>query len=106
MNHPLNCDCEKCYQGPHLPVKPDLTPPGPHLVQDECGNWIQPSKKTPVIETFIERLTNKNRIDTITNHECMTCETPNVNFRNELSRKEYGISGMCQDCQDKVFGID
>lgn len=24
-------------------------------------------------------------------------------FRDDLSRKEYNISGMCQDCQDSVF---
>lgn len=27
-------------------------------------------------------------------------------FRDELSAKEYYISGMCQRCQDKVFGED
>lgn len=27
-------------------------------------------------------------------------------FRNDLSRKEYTISGMCQDCQDAMFGMD
>jgi hypothetical protein len=25
-------------------------------------------------------------------------------LRDELSKKEYYISGMCQECQDKVFG--
>lgn len=25
-------------------------------------------------------------------------------FRDSLSIKEYGISGLCQSCQDKVFG--
>lgn len=25
-------------------------------------------------------------------------------FRDELSAREYYISGMCQDCQDSVFG--
>lgn len=25
-------------------------------------------------------------------------------FRDALSRKEYGISGICQSCQDEVFG--
>ena len=24
-------------------------------------------------------------------------------FRDELSRKEYSISGLCQSCQDKVW---
>lgn len=25
-------------------------------------------------------------------------------FRDDLSRGEYSISGLCQDCQDKVWG--
>jgi len=25
-------------------------------------------------------------------------------FRDELSQREYKISGLCQDCQDSVFG--
>ena len=25
-------------------------------------------------------------------------------FRDELSRKEYRISGLCQKCQDEIFG--
>lgn len=25
-------------------------------------------------------------------------------FRDELSRKEFAISGLCQDCQDDTFG--
>lgn len=25
-------------------------------------------------------------------------------FKDALSKKEYSISGLCQDCQDKVFG--
>lgn len=27
-------------------------------------------------------------------------------FRNEISRREYRISGLCQKCQDQVFGKD
>lgn len=27
-------------------------------------------------------------------------------FRNLLSLKEFAISGMCQECQDSVFGRD
>lgn len=39
---------------------------------------------------------------------CVTCGSKQVNpetdFRDELSVREYGISHMCQKCQDKVFG--
>ena len=27
-------------------------------------------------------------------------------FKNEISRKEYRISGFCQKCQDELFGKD
>lgn len=37
--------------------------------------------------------------------KCPTCqkEIKDVGFRDPLSRKEYGISGICQECQDKTF---
>lgn len=43
--------------------------------------------------------------DLKTQGKCPTCkQSINVKkFRNDLSWKEYGISGMCQLCQDKVF---
>jgi len=34
---------------------------------------------------------------------CTTCIKRIGPFKNELSRIEYAISGMCQECQDKVF---
>lgn len=34
---------------------------------------------------------------------CVICGGEASTFRDDLSRKEYTISGMCQDCQDKVF---
>lgn len=40
---------------------------------------------------------------------CRYCGKKNVlstGFRDELSKEEYKISGMCQECQDKVFGVD
>ncbi len=37
--------------------------------------------------------------------KCPFCgKDPNVKgFKDELSMKEYEISGLCQDCQDEVF---
>jgi hypothetical protein len=35
--------------------------------------------------------------------QCVKCGEFNLEFR-ELSRKEYGISGLCQSCQDGIFG--
>ena len=38
--------------------------------------------------------------------KCPICEKEIIvdNFRDSLSRKEYKISGMYQQCQDKIFG--
>lgn len=35
---------------------------------------------------------------------CVMCGEAATEFKDELSRKEYSISAMCQSCQDKVFG--
>ena len=38
---------------------------------------------------------------------CATCGKtihPNAEFKDPLSAKEFTISGMCQACQDSVFG--
>ena len=36
---------------------------------------------------------------------CPICNHPvEDNFKDELSKREYKISGMCQTCQDKIFG--
>lgn len=37
---------------------------------------------------------------------CATCsnEIHMEHFRDALSVKEYSISGMCQECQDSIFG--
>ena len=32
------------------------------------------------------------------------CKVNKDEFRDELSRKEFEISGLCQACQDVVFG--
>ena len=37
--------------------------------------------------------------------QCVKCGEFKLEFRDELSRKEYGISGLCQTCQDSIFGI-
>ena len=41
--------------------------------------------------------------DNIKNDRCATCSKEVGEFRDDLSKKEYSISGMCQKCQDKVF---
>lgn len=39
--------------------------------------------------------------------ECMICPTiisePDKHFKDELSKREFVISGLCQYCQDEIF---
>lgn len=35
--------------------------------------------------------------------QCPTCGEAVGTFKDELSRREFGISGMCQKCQDETF---
>jgi len=39
---------------------------------------------------------------------CALCKVPVrvADFRDWISRKEYGISKLCQKCQDSVFGTN
>lgn len=66
----------------------------------------EPSKKSPGMETFLEKIAGRST--SIKSDRCvpppMGCGKPIEGFRDELSSKEYRISGLCQDCQDSVFG--
>ena len=66
----------------------------------------KPTIKQLDIEEFIEEVMGANRIKQIQNNNCILCKHDAVEFRNSISEKEYRISGMCQSCQDEVFGID
>jgi len=46
-------------------------------------------------------------VESILTLTCATCgqDAQNVAFRDDLSWKEFNISGMCQTCQDEVFGV-
>jgi len=65
---------------------------------------MEPTKKAPEIENLITSFTGKDRRETIKASLCATCDAQAVEFRDALSMKEYTISGMCQKCQDSVFG--
>jgi len=60
--------------------------------------------KNPNIDKVLTQMMGKNRYDTVMESLCMTCDGYATEFKDEISKKEYTISGMCQDCQDNVFG--
>lgn len=60
----------------------------------------KPYTKKPVFSLFPEK------VKLIEEFKCTSCEQPikEEDFRDTLSKKEYTVSGMCQKCQDRVFG--
>jgi hypothetical protein len=48
----------------------------------------------------------EKEVECIENGKCPLCNRPirMEEFRDTLSIKEFKISGMCQKCQDKIWG--
>ena len=70
---------------------------------------IQPSQKAPSIDAMLTSVFGVDRVKTISGGTCVSCDAEGIiasSFSDDLSRKEYSISGMCQSCQDDLFGAD
>jgi hypothetical protein len=67
---------------------------------------MKPTQKAPEINQFINTTFGVDREKSITNDSCVMCKGDAATFRNALSQREFAISGLCQKCQDKVFGED
>ena len=64
---------------------------------------MEPSKKSEAVENLFTELTGVDRRAEIRADRCTFCKGPATEFKDELSRKEYTISGLCQKCQDATF---
>jgi len=54
------------------------------------------------LDNFSKKAFGKTQAEAEKETTCMFCGGKVVGFTDELSRKEYGISGMCQKCQDEM----
>lgn len=59
--------------------------------------------RDPNLNKFLSSLMGKNNIDAIEKDICIVCDKSAVEFKDEISRREFRISGMCQECQDGIF---
>ena len=59
------------------------------------------------MEKFLDdvamNLFGRSRVLATAGKSCVMCGKPATEFRDERSRREWNISKMCQQCQDKVF---
>ena len=62
------------------------------------------SFKSKEIEQVLTAVFGRSRKETVENKSCVSCDAPDVSFTDELSAIEYSISGLCQTCQDDLFG--
>ena len=64
-------------------------------------------ERTKEMQNFLEGFTLKAFGRSIKDEICVTCGSNKIqmtDFKDDLSRKEFSISHMCQVCQDSVFG--
>ncbi len=66
------------------------------------------SKKSNGMQVALDRISHKmfghTRSGSIHGDTCVICGGSADSFRDDVSQREYGISGLCQKCQDSVFG--
>ena len=66
------------------------------------------SNKTPEMVASLDGISNalfgKSRSENISANVCVCCPNTELEFKDELSEKEFLTSGLCQECQDGVFG--
>lgn len=57
-------------------------------------------------EKLMRKAGFNKEMDRVKFNLCPLCKNPikMEDFKDYLSRKEYSISGMCQKCQDDIFG--
>lgn len=55
------------------------------------------------LETMSAIFFNRSRKQSILQRTCVKCGGSAKIFKDELSQKEYSISGLCQKCQDIIF---
>jgi hypothetical protein len=55
-------------------------------------------------EQMAQDLYGRSRMVALAGDQCVKCGEFALEFRDELSRREYAISCWCQSCQDSFFG--
>lgn len=66
---------------------------------------VRKTRRSPALEKHLDKMTLGLFGRTRQDGECVACgaKVTDADFKNALSRIEYGISHLCQKCQDGVF---
>lgn len=58
------------------------------------------------LDSMSRDMFGRTRSESLRQNICVDCGGNATTFRDELSKKEYGLSGLCQNCQNKIFDVD
>ena len=89
---------------PHWTLKKKLPLPLDKPLPLWYNTLMKATEKHHEIEPLLSLLTGKSRPQTVAIGHCTTCDGVAESFKDEASEREYQISGMCQSCQDEIFG--
>ena len=86
-----------------------LTKPHPPLSLNVALSLIgilimKPAPKSKSLNQLLNGVFNREAC--ITHDVCVDCGESAEDFRDALSIKEFSLSGLCQICQDSVFGTE
>jgi len=66
--------------------------------------------KAPAIQKILDATAElqwgRTRTASLDSKTCVCCGKSATSFTDDLSKREYSISGLCQTCQDTTFGVD
>ena len=63
----------------------------------------EPTRKNPAIRDMQSTIMGCDVPAMIKADRCVSCKGVAVEFKDEVSRKDYAITGLCQACQDAVY---
>ena len=65
-------------------------------------------RRAKPLQEFLDKVSEESFGKSLSDCEkekiCVFCHKPVGEFKDALSQKEFGISGLCQKCQDGIFG--
>ncbi len=67
---------------------------------------MKPTTKTIALDTYFAATFGIDRNAAVMQGVCSCCGGDATTFDDNLSAKEYTISGLCQDCQNIAFAPD
>jgi|TARA_R110000751_G_scaffold71396_5_gene144486 hypothetical protein len=69
---------------------------------------MKPTQKKPHIDAALNTISGDNRVEAVEANRCIKppigCGLAGGDFKDAISLREYTISGLCQGCQDRIYG--